>query len=130
MHIVLTYIAPTARGHSGCFGKQSEAHFDSLEEARRWLQCSIPEHQHDKVKVWGNDLQITGAARDALLLPAEYRSELPPSVWVKPKYDKVEWQVAHYDIVANRYYVKDRSLAYAASELEIGPIIHEAALDG
>lgn len=128
MQIVVTYLAPNGDGHSGSFGMQSEVQFSCLADAPRWVLGNIPKHQPGKVKVWRNDLQLTGAARDALFLPAEGSSHLLHSVWVKPKNGNGEWQVAQHDAPANCYHVAGSPSPYVVSELEIGPFAHNPTL--
>jgi hypothetical protein len=121
MQIAMTYLAPTKNGHSGSLGMQSEVRFSSLEDAGTWLQDTVLKHQNARVKVWGNDLQITGATREALFLSADEFNDPQHCVWVRLKIGNGEWQVAHHDISADCYYIAGRSLPYAALGVEIGP---------
>ena len=104
--------------------------FSRLADARSWVIGNIPKHQHDRVKVWRNDLQLTGAARDTLFLPVEDSSDLQHSVLVKPKNGNGEWQVGQHDASADCYHIVGSSSAYAASELEIGPFTDGPTLIG
>jgi hypothetical protein len=122
----VTYLAPNANGHSGSFGMQSEVQFSCLADARSWVLGNIPQHQHGTVKVWRNDLQFTGAARDALFL----RAAESHSVWVKPKNGNGDWQVAQHDVPANCYHVVGSPSAYVVSELDIGPFTDGPTLIG
>lgn len=69
MDIVITYLAPAGGAHSGIVGKQSEKRFDSFDDVREWVLENIPVDQQRGVKLWANDLEITGATRDATFRP-------------------------------------------------------------
>ncbi|NGP18903.1 hypothetical protein [Devosia aurantiaca] len=78
MEIVITYLAPKTGGHSGSAGKQSEMHFESFGDMRKWVLANIPEEQRVGIKVWVDDLRISGTKRDKLFNPVQYR-------WVNPE---------------------------------------------
>jgi hypothetical protein len=77
MKIVITYLAPQTGGHSGSRGKQSEMRFANFEDTRDWVLKSIPVEDQPKIKVWINDLQITGATRESLFRIIPFHWENP-----------------------------------------------------
>jgi hypothetical protein len=78
MNVVITYRAPKTGGHSGSFGMQSEMHFATYEDTRDWVLSNIPTRDHPNIKVWMNDLQITGATRESLFRPMPFH-------WIHPE---------------------------------------------
>ena len=78
MDIVITYLAPRTGGHSGIEGHHSEMRFNSFDDARDWVFGNIPKEQRPAMKLWANDVQITGATRAATLRPM-------PLAWVEPQ---------------------------------------------
>ena len=78
MEIVITYLAPQTGGHSGSAGKQSEMHFERLGDLRKWVLANIPEEQRAWIKVWVDDLRISGSKRDELFKPVRY-------IWINPE---------------------------------------------
>lgn len=78
MEIVITYLAPQTGRHSGSAGKQSEMHFECFGDLRKWVLANIPQEQRARIKVWIDDLRISGSKRDELFEPVRY-------VWINPE---------------------------------------------
>lgn len=77
MEIAITYLAPKTGGHSGTEGMQSEMHFANFSDLREWVLANIPEEQRTQIKVWADDLRISGKKLDELFIEKPYLWEHP-----------------------------------------------------
>lgn len=73
MSVRITYRIPVVSENAEDAGQFKQMQFDDLANASGWISVHIPETERPLVKMWVDDILITGAALEAAMRP------LPPA---------------------------------------------------